>query len=161
MNAGCSHIGLATHDIAATIHFYEGLLGCARVADHCYEVAEGGSMRMVYFDIGHQQFIVFMAPQGMAGIRPDFSTDINDGLGVPRGIYHLALKAESADELLRRQQQLRAQGVEVSDVVDLGHAHSIFLRDPNGIELEYCWHLRPFGPQDIGASQQVSTAYTP
>ncbi len=160
MNQGCSHIGLATLDIDATIHFYEQVLGFPRVADHRYEVTEGGSMRMVYFDIGCDQFVVFMAPTAIAGIPKDFDTGINAGLGVPRGIYHLALRAESDDVLHRRQQALRAHGVEVSDVVDLGHARSIFFRDPNGVELECCFHLRPFGPADLGHAQQVSVAFS-
>jgi catechol 2,3-dioxygenase-like lactoylglutathione lyase family enzyme len=160
MNDGCSHIGVATHDIDATTRFYEQVLGFPRVAEHRYEVAEGGSMRMVYFDLGRDQFLVFMAPTGIAGIPTDFDTGINTGLGVPRGIYHLAFRAESMEVLHRRQTTLRDHGVEVSEVVDLGHARSIFFRDPNGIELECCCHVRPFGPDDLTQAQKVSVAFS-
>lgn len=160
MTYGYSHIGVATHDIEATIRFYEQVLGFPRVAEHRYEVAEGGVMRMAYFDLGREQFLVFMAATGIEGMSADFDTGINTGLGVPRGVYHLAFRAESTDALRQRQESLRAQGVEVSDVVDLGHAHSIFFRDPNGLELECCWHLRPFGPEDLMQAQKVSVAFS-
>jgi catechol 2,3-dioxygenase-like lactoylglutathione lyase family enzyme len=159
MISGYSHLGLATHDMEATTRFYEQVLGFPRVAEHRYDVEEGGSMRMAYFDLGGDQFLVFMAPTGIAGIPADFDTGINAGLGVPRGIYHLAFRVASMEDLHMRQLSLQAHGVAVSAVVDLGHAQSIFFRDPNGIELECCYHCRPFGPDDLLQEQKVSVAF--
>jgi glyoxylase I family protein len=153
---GYSHIGVATQNMEATIYFYEGLLGFARVAEQRYKIKEGGEMRLVYFDVGNGQFIVFMEPTGISRVPTHFDTGINDALGVPRGIYHFAFKALSLEELSSRQKALSACDVEVSSIVDHGYAQSIFFRDPNGIELEYCFQSRPFEASDLEQEQDVS-----
>jgi hypothetical protein len=38
----------------------------------------------------------------------------------------------------RRRDELRATGVETTDIVDHGWARSIYFKDPNGLSLEYC-----------------------
>jgi catechol 2,3-dioxygenase-like lactoylglutathione lyase family enzyme len=159
MNTGYSHLGVATHDLDTTIRFYQDLLGFPKVAEHRYEIEGGGLMRMAYFDIGRDQFLVFMAPEGVRGIPTGFDTGINDGLGVPRGLYHLAFRADSIEALQSRQASLRQHGVEVSEIIDLGHARSIFFRDPNGLELECCCHLRSFGPDDLHRRENVNAAF--
>jgi hypothetical protein len=40
--------------------------------------------------------------------------------------------------LAKKRDELRAKGVETTDVVDHGWAKSIYFKDPNGISLEYC-----------------------
>jgi catechol-2,3-dioxygenase len=67
---------------------------------------------------------------------------INRGLGVPAGFYHFAFEAGSAAALEDKRDELRAKGVEVTDVVDHGLSRSIYFRDPNGLQLEYCCAMR-------------------
>lgn len=156
MSNGFSHIGVATHDMSATIHFYEVVLGFRRIAGHDYLIREGGTMRLAFFDLGDGQFIVFMEPQGIRGIPTDFDTGINAGLGVPKGVYHLAFKVRSMAELLSRRQILQTQQINVSDVVDHGYAKSFFFHDPNNIELEFYFQSRPFDETDLNQSAEVS-----
>jgi catechol-2,3-dioxygenase len=40
--------------------------------------------------------------------------------------------------LAQKRDELRAKGVEVTDIVDHGWAQSIYFKDPNGLSLEYC-----------------------
>jgi hypothetical protein len=48
---------------------------------------------------------------------------------------------DDEDELSQRQQELRALAVDVTDVVDHGWCKSIYFKDPNHIQLEYCCYV--------------------
>ncbi|HEX3655356.1 MAG TPA: VOC family protein [Pirellulales bacterium] len=158
MSHGFAHLGLATHDMPATIAFYEGMLGFPRVADIQNHVTGGGVVRMVYFECGDEQFLVFMEIKGVQGIPVDFDTGINGALGVPSGLYHFAFKAKSVDALEKKKRDLEQRGVAVSEFVDHGYAQSIFVRDPNGLQVEFCCMTRPFEAADLHQEQQVKVA---
>lgn len=155
---GFSHVGVSTHDMDATIAFYEGLLGFRRVVEDRTVIREGGILRQVYFDVGEGQFIVFMEARNVAGVPSDYDTGINKALGVPLGMYHFALRVSSLDELESRRLDLAARGVEVSQVIDLGTAKSIFFSDPNDIQLELCCHVRAFDESDLHRESEASLA---
>jgi catechol 2,3-dioxygenase-like lactoylglutathione lyase family enzyme len=155
---GFSHVGVCTHDMEATIDFYENLLGLSRVADSMTRIKQGGTLRQVYFDAGGGQFLVFMEPKGVPGISSTYDTGINGALGVPAGMYHFALRALELDDLQRLSRKLGDHRVDVSPVIDLGHAKSIFFRDPNDLQLEYCYHLRPFEQSDLHQESEASIA---
>ena len=158
MSLGFAHLGLATHDMAATIAFYEDLLGFRRVADIKNHAQGGGVVRMVYFECGEEQFLVFMECKGVEGIPPDFDTGINAALGVPSGLYHFAFKVESVEALEEKKNELTRRGLEVSKTVDHGYARSIFLRDPNNLQVEFTCMTRPFNPDDLHQETQVEVA---
>jgi catechol 2,3-dioxygenase-like lactoylglutathione lyase family enzyme len=142
----------------ATIHFYQEILGFRRVVDDLTKVESGGTLRMVYFDAGAEEFIVFMEPQNVPGIPTEFDTSINRALGVPRGMYHFSFKSSSLEGLEARRNSLLTKGVEVSSAVDLGYAKAIFFFDPNGIQLEFCCQLRPFNASDLERQTEVRVA---
>lgn len=144
MSHGFSHVGVSTHDMGSTIHFYEKILGFRRIAEDHIRVIEGGSLRHVFFDVGEGECIAFLESNGVPGIPPDYDAGINRGLGVPHGMYHYAFKAASLDELETRRKELEEHGVGVSPIVDLGGGKSIYLRDPNGLQLEFHCQTRPF-----------------
>jgi catechol-2,3-dioxygenase len=54
----------------------------------------------------------------------------NRGLGVPAGFYHFAFEAGSPAALADKRDELRAKGVEVTDIVDHGWSKSIYFKDP-------------------------------
>jgi catechol 2,3-dioxygenase-like lactoylglutathione lyase family enzyme len=161
MSHGFAHLGLATHDMAATICFYEGMLGFRRVADIQNQVHGGGVVRMVYFECGDEQFLVFMECKGVEGIPADFDTGINGALRVPAGLYHFALKVKSVEALEEKKAALSGRGLEVSNTVDHGYARSIFLRDPNNLQVEFCCMTRPFHAGDLHEEVQVEVAASP
>jgi len=149
MSHGFSHIGVATHNMDATIEFYTSTLGFRLVADHLTKVEGEGRVRQVYFDLGRDQFLVFMESKNIATIPDNFDTSINESLGTPAGMYHLSFKENDEERLEGRRAALEKANVEVSGVIDLGHAKSIFFFDPNGLQLEFCWHVRAFGSEDL------------
>jgi catechol 2,3-dioxygenase-like lactoylglutathione lyase family enzyme len=158
MANGFSHVGLASHDMESTIRFYENVLGFPRVAEQRTRVKEGGTVRLTYFDTGDEQFIVFMESRGVKAIPADFDTSINRSLGVPAGMYHFAFRARSQEELDERRRTLEHAGVTVSETVDHGYAKSIFFRDPNDLQLEFCYQARPFEESDLYQAPEVSVA---
>lgn len=149
VNRGLSHVGLSTHDLERTLEFYEKILGFKRVRADITRIKEGGELRHVFLDTGQGQLLAFMAPRGIQGIPEDYDAGINRGLGVPDGFYHFAFEAGSEAELEKRRLDLLQKGVEVSEVVDHeGWCKSIYFKDPNNIQLEYCCMTRELTEDD-------------
>ena len=63
MGNGFSHVGVSTHDMDATIHFYRDVLRFPRVVEERTCVTQGGTLRQVYFDLGEDRKAVTDAPQ--------------------------------------------------------------------------------------------------
>jgi catechol 2,3-dioxygenase-like lactoylglutathione lyase family enzyme len=145
---GFSHIGLSTLDMEKTRAFYEEVMGFKVIADDMIRISEGGSIRHVFFDVGHDQLLAFMESQGVSGIPKTYETSINKGLGVPASFYHFAFEAGSPAAVAAKRDELRAKGVEVTDMVDHSWAQSIYFRDPNGMSLEYCCLTRDLTEDD-------------
>ena len=147
-NKGFSHIGLSTLDLDKTRAFYEDVLGFKPVVADTLRIAEGGHLRHVFFDVGRDQLLAFMEANDMPGVPAQYDAGINRGLGVPAAFYHFAFEAGSEAGLAAKRDQLRAKGLDVTDIVDHGWAKSIYFSDPNGLSLEYCCVLRDFTEDD-------------
>lgn len=145
---GFSHIGLSTLDLDRTRDFYERVLGFRPVRCDVLKVKEGGHIRHIFFDTGHDQLIAFMEARGVPGVPADYDAGINRGLGVPSVFYHFAFEAGSEAGLDEKRRELLAEGIEVSEVVDHDWAKSIYFKDPNGIQLEYCCFTRNLNADD-------------
>ena len=147
-NKGFSHLGLSTLDLDKTREFYEGILGFKAVVCDTITIKEGGQIRHIFFDTGRDQLIAFMEARGVDGVPAEYDTSINRGLGVPSAFYHFAFEAGSEAGLEQKRQELIGKGVEVTDVVDHNWAKSIYFKDPNGLQLEYCCLIRDFNAND-------------
>ena len=145
---GFSHIGLSTLDLDRTREFYEHVLGFRAVRCDAITVQEGGRIRHIFFDTGRDQLIAFMEARGVPGVPADYDAGINRGLGVPSVFYHFAFEAGSEAALEAKRNELLAKGVDVTDVVDHDWAKSIYFKDPNGIQLEYCCYTRALNDDD-------------
>jgi catechol 2,3-dioxygenase-like lactoylglutathione lyase family enzyme len=153
---GFSHIGLSTLDLDKTREFYEGVLGFKAVVADTIRVKEGGHLRHIFFDVGHDQLIAFLEPNGVPDVPAKYDAGINRGLGVPAGFYHYAFEAGSAAALAEKRDELRAKGVDVTDVVDHGWAQSIYFKDPNGLSLEYCCMMRNLTEDDATMQERFT-----
>ena len=145
---GFSHLGLSTLDLDKTREFYEGVLGFKAVVCDEITVEEGGKIRHIFFDTGRDQLIAFMQARGVDGIPAEYDTSINRGLGVPSAFYHFAFEAGSETGLEAKRQELLGKGVEVTNIVDHNWAKSIYFKDPNGLQLEYCCLVRELTDND-------------
>jgi catechol 2,3-dioxygenase-like lactoylglutathione lyase family enzyme len=148
VNRGFSHIGLSTLDLDKTRDFYEHVLGFKPVRSDILKIKEGGKIRHIFFDTGRDQLIAFMEARGVPGVPTDYDAGINRGLGVPNVFYHFAFEAGSEAALEEKRHELLARGVDVTEVVDHDWAKSIYFKDPNGIQLEFCSFTRNLNADD-------------
>lgn len=145
---GFSHIGLSTLDLDRTREFYEDVLGFKAVRCDIIRVKEGGQIRHIFFDTGCDQLIAFMEARGVPGVPAEYDAGINRGLGVPSVFYHFAFEAGSEAALQEKRNELLARSVDVTEVVDHDWAKSIYFKDPNGLQLEYCCFTRDLNADD-------------
>ena len=146
---GFSHIGLSTLDLDKTLDFYVDILGFKVVRGDIIKVTEGGRIRHAFIDTGCGSMLAFMEPKDVAGIPDDYDAGINRGLGVPDGFYHFAFEAGNETDLEKKRMELAEKGVRVTDIVDHeGWCKSIYFKDPNGIQLEYCCLTRELTEDD-------------
>jgi len=145
---GFSHIGLSTLDLDKTREFYEGVLGFKPVRCDIITVKEGGKIRHIFFDTGRDQLLAFMEARGVPGVPAEYDAGINRGLGVPSAFYHFAFETGSLPGLEQKRAELLAKGVKVTEIIDHDWAKSIYFKDPNGMQLEYCCYTREFNDDD-------------
>src|SRR5262245_1506145 len=143
-----SHIVLSTLDLDKTRDFYENVLGFKAVRCDTITVKEGGRIRHIFFDTGRDQLIAFMEARGVPGVPARYDAGINGGLGVPNVFYHFAFEAGSEAGLNEKRNELLAKGVDVTEVVDHDWAKSIYFKDPNGLQLEFCCYTRNLNAND-------------
>ncbi|NBU38738.1 MAG: VOC family protein, partial [Actinobacteria bacterium] len=120
------HVAYATKDVEATTRFYEELMGFPLVHT---EITAGGEetwLRHIFFDIGpdsdgNHESIAFFQVHGV-GEKPDYTTDVSDGVGLPVWVNHCAFRATS-----EKQEEVRARmtaaGIQPLMDVDHGWCH--------------------------------------
>ena len=155
-NKGFSHIGLSTLDLDRTRDFYENVLGFKAVRCDILRVKEGGRIRHIFFDTGRDQLIAFMEARGVPGVPAAYDAGINRGLGVPNVFYHFAFETGSEAGLEAKRKELLAKGVDVTDIVDHDWAKSIYFKDPNGLQLEFCCFTRELNANDARMQDRFS-----
>ena len=104
---GFSHIGLSTLDLDKTRAFYEGVLGFKPVVADTINVKEGGYLRHAFFDVGHDQLIAFIEPNGVVGMPADYDAAINRR---PRRLLSLRLRGRFAGGARREARRAARQG---------------------------------------------------
>ena len=135
---GFHHLGLVTHDMEATLDFYENTLGfTTRVCD-VIKPEGGGAIRHAFLDAGNGELMAFMECNDVPGVAADFDAGINRGLGIADGLIHFAFEVASPAELGEKREYLQGKNVDVTNIVDHGWCQSIYFKDPNHLQLEYC-----------------------
>lgn len=147
MKKGVHHIGLVTLDMDRTLDFYLNKLGWEIGWCDIIELPDGGRIKHAFLDMGDGTLFAFMAPDKKA--HPgEFTTDINAAQNLPNAFFHYAFHLDTVEALERRRAELLAKGIDVTVVVDHGWCRSIYFRDPNGLQLEYCASVREFNNDD-------------
>src|SRR5918997_145237 len=137
---GVHHIALIARDVEQTIGFYQETLGFPLV-----ELVENRDYRgssHFFFDIGNRNLLGFFDFPGHD--HPDFTETIG-------GVRHLALST-SAEEFVATRRRLDEAGVAYIGP-DRGVENSLYIRDPNGVGLEfYCEKLGFFEGEPLLSS---------
>ena len=147
-----NHVAYVTRDTAATIAFYEGVLGMPLIScvadDKVPSTGESGHFLHTFFEMSDGSCIAFFEIENL----PEDSLTSS----LPRWAPHLALSVNSPEELDSAQRHLQERGVEVLGPVDHdGIWHSIYFFDPNGVRLELTYQSRHPGENRNAVGKEV------
>lgn len=121
---GVHHVAFICRDVEETVRFYQETLGFPLV-----ELVENRDYRgssHFFFDLGHGNLLGFFDFPGHD--HPDFHETIG-------GLQHLALSASPA-QFAAAKRRLDDAGIEYLGP-DRGVEDSLYLRDPNGVNVEF------------------------
>jgi len=151
---GFHHVALATRDTAATHAFYTEVMGfrLAKVVASPTPNDTGWSKHFFY-DTGSKGMIAFWEIHD-PDIGDDYPTDLNKSIGLPWWVNHLAFDAPTREDLVRHRERWREHGHTVLEV-DHEWCVSIYIRDPNGIMVEFCHSTRDFRPDEVEEAQRL------
>ncbi len=119
------HVVLYVRDLYRSRHFYRDVLGFPEIEPPAGELGFPAAA----FTTGrtHHELLLIEVGPGAASLPP----------GRRVGLYHLGLKIGERDEDLRAAlAELEAAGVPLTGTADHTVTHSLYLRDPDGNEIE-------------------------
>lgn len=114
------HVVLRVRDLARSVDFYTTVLGFTKVS----EVAG----RMAFFTAtgeNHHDLAVMEVGPNAPGPDP-----------YAVGLYHIAIRLESEDAVREAYRRLVEAGADIVGSSDHGVSRSLYIRDPDGIEIE-------------------------
>jgi glyoxylase I family protein len=122
---GVHHAAFICSDVGATIDFYQDLLGFPLV--EIFENRDYPGSAHLFFDIGNGNLLAFFDFPGHE--HPEF----HETLG---GVQHVAISM-APEQFRSLKARLDAGGIPYRGP-DLGVANSVYLRDPDGLQIELC-----------------------
>ena len=129
---GFSHVRLTVTDIARSRTFYESVFGFP-VAYEVPAGADAATKEQLSFLFGG---VIYAMPGGLLGLRPVATSD--DIFNEDRvGLDHLSFAVADFSALEAAAKTLAELGVAFTPIKDLGTAHVLEFRDPDGIALEF------------------------
>lgn len=133
---GVNHVAIITDDTERFVRFYEAVFD-AKVS-HQQNIGDG---TLTLIDIGPRtELNVFELG---AGEHADVARGSMFGHGP---IDHIGLQAADRDAFVEIRRRLMASGASDGFVTDFGRAHSVYFRDPDGLEGEVLLWLSPDAP---------------
>ncbi|MCE5180887.1 MAG: VOC family protein [Betaproteobacteria bacterium] len=135
------HAVLRVRNLERSLAFYRDVLGMREVARY--------RGKMVFFSLGANHHDLGLMEIGTQAVDADPGAV---------GLYHLAFKVgDSLDELRAVKAELEASGVEILGMSDHRVSQSLYIVDPDGIELELyvdadpaLWRADPAAVAHIG-----------
>ncbi len=155
---GIHHVAYACRDVAATVHFYEELVGFPLIHTEV-DGAGDNYMRHLFFDTGDGSSMAFFELHGM-GERDDYSTAVSTGNGLPVWVNHIAFGATEQSQIEVRA-RMDAGGVPPVMDVDHGWCHSLYYLDPNQILIEFCRDTPGVTPDPAEAHRLLTETVRP
>lgn len=142
---GINHLALVTPDLAATLHFYQDILGLRLAAllpaseehgRHAILSTDGsgrGTGQVLHF-FEEAAAQIFTDPEALTAVR-----------FVPGALQHIALTLSDEATGQALHARLHALGIETTEIEDLRLNRSFRMLDPTGLIVEVAW-LKPDQP---------------
>jgi catechol 2,3-dioxygenase-like lactoylglutathione lyase family enzyme len=134
-----NHLALVTSDMDKTIYFWRDLLGM--------KLAGGQGDRefkQYFFEIVPGSYLAFYSwPGALPLVEKDAGRVIEGRIAFD----HVCFEVASADQLWELKGRFDASGEWVSELIDNGFIHSIFVFDPNNIAVEFCYRVPGINPE--------------
>jgi catechol 2,3-dioxygenase-like lactoylglutathione lyase family enzyme len=130
---GVNHLAMATGNMDETIRFWRDLLGMRLIAG----LGQPG-YRHYFFEISRSDMIAFFE---WPGVKPVEEKEHGRPVSGPFIFDHVSFGVETEDDLWELKDRIAAAGIWVSEVIDHGFIHSIYSYDPNGIPVEFSYHV--------------------
>jgi catechol 2,3-dioxygenase-like lactoylglutathione lyase family enzyme len=134
--SGIHHLALFTADMDETLRFWTSVMQ-ARLVRAGRDPDGDPGLRHYYLDIGGSLIAFFEFP------AQDKET-LQFGW-----MHHLALRAESLEELAARKKHIEGFEVPVSEIREHDFVKSVYLHDPNGIMIEIAYPTRVLTEEDL------------
>ncbi|MDR0359011.1 MAG: VOC family protein [bacterium] len=134
--AGFDHVATLTPDLDRYVDFYHRTFGARLVRlTEAYE----DHPRMATIDVGGGAHLnaFEVAASEIVGQR--------DRIGRRGPVDHFGFTVGSRQRLEELRDRLVDAGASPGEITDFGSALSVFFRDPDGAELEVCWHVDETG----------------
>lgn len=149
---GLNHVAYVTRDTAATRRFYTEVLGMPLVGsardDAVGSTGEASSFLHTFFEMADGSCVAFFEIEGLDADHSESS--------LPRWAPHLAMSADSREQLEAVRDRLLAEGVEVRGIIEHEDTwSSIYFFDPNGVRLELTHQYRPLDGADAAAADRA------
>ena len=126
---GFNHVATLTPDLDRLVAFYREAFG----AEVTFEMAaRPDHPRMIILDLGGG------AALNVFEVSPDEIIGERRRQGGRGAIDPYGLAVASLADLEAVRDRLAAMGAEIGEIQKLGHDWSLFVRDPDGMELEVC-----------------------
>lgn len=122
---GVHHAAFICSDVGRTIDFYQGLLGFPLV--ELFENRDYPGSAHLFFDLGHGNLLAFFDFPGYE--HPEF----HETLG---GVQHVAISM-APENFADLKVRLAKAGVAYRGP-DLGVENSVYIPDPDGLQIEIC-----------------------
>ncbi|MDE2561135.1 MAG: VOC family protein [Sphingomonadales bacterium] len=134
---GVHHAAYRCRDAEQTIWFYRDVLGLTNYTGVVIEAVPGTGeddpYLHLFFQMGNGEFLAFFDAPGSAD--PDWfkrkeSFDM-----------HWAFEVDSEEDMLAMQERIDSYGVSAVGPVDHGFVRSIYMYDPNGVQVEVTYRM--------------------
>lgn len=126
------HAAYRCRDAEQTRWFYEDVLGFPLMAAMVFDEEPGANKKRDYmhlfFQMGDENFIAFF----------DVPDDVEEKMFIARHGFdqHLAFEVDTMEELKAWRRKINKAGRPCFGPIDHGFIHSIYMYDPNGVQVE-------------------------
>lgn len=134
---GIHHLAISTADIKGQIEFFTDVLGMELVALYWMHGVEGAWHG--FLKASDHCYLAFVQMDAIKDLPIEYGrTHAGSGAlpSAPGTMQHLALNADTPDELLALRDRIRSRGVNVLGPIDHGMCQSMYFAGPEGLTLE-------------------------